>query len=305
MRSRSLSVLAVLLLTGPLAGAELVPRLVKDINTIPQAANSLPSDDVTVGGVTFFAADDGDTGRELWRTDGTPGGTYRLTDACPGGVLPQPDILFHRRQYLFLPCLRHQRGSQPVGERRHSGHHLQAHHRLHPVAGPQPAPMVAASGSPPLRRRRRDPWQGALAQRRTPGGTYQVADLWPGPQESRPRNMVVFKDRVYFTADDGQRGPALWKSDGTPQGTQAVRDPVPGSASHAAPEFLRVAGGNLFVAPTPARGVQLWRSDGTTRGTAPLTDLRPNGGAFLDFAVFGNRLLFVADDGRSGQETMG
>ena len=115
--------------------------------------------------------------------------------------------------------------------------------------------------------------------------------------------MVVFKDRVYFTADDGQRGPALWKSDGTPQGTQAVRDPVPGSASHAAPEFLRVAGGNLFfVAPTPARGVQLWRSDGTTRGTAPLTDLRPNGGAFLDFAVFGNRLLFVADDGRSGQE---
>src|SRR3954467_15254790 len=80
---RSFLVLSVLLLTAPLAGAELTPRLVKDINLIPEAASSLPSDYVTVGGVTFFAADDGDTGKELWRTDGTPGGTYRLTDA-PG-----------------------------------------------------------------------------------------------------------------------------------------------------------------------------------------------------------------------------
>ncbi len=139
----------------------------------------------------------------------------------------------------------------------------------------------------------------------TPGGTYLLSDLRPGPLGSSPTEMISFKGRLFFVADDGQRGPGLWTSDGTPQGTRLVRNPVPGSAAHAAPASLWVAGNYLyFVAPTPARGVELWRSDGTTRGTVPLTDLVPGAGSpvFWDFTVFGNRLLFVADDGKSGQE---
>ena len=77
--------------------------------------------------------------------------------------------------------------------------------------------------------------------------------------------MAVYKDRLYFVADDPHRGPLLWTSDGTPQGTRVVIDPVPATAAHADPTFLRVAGPYLyFVAPTPAHGVELWKSDGTT-----------------------------------------
>ena len=293
---RSFLVLALLLLTAPLAGAEFTP------------SSSRPSNYFTFGGLTFFAADDGETGRELWRTDGTPGGTYRLTDACPLSCssFPTPFYFSGGRSYFFRAF---DELEQP---------------RLWVSGGTPATTFQLTAARVPLSAYGR--WLGRSGlllfsaddgvhglelwrSDGTPGGTYQVTDLRPGLAGSNPRNLILFKDQIYFVADDGRQGPILWKSDGTPQGTQAVRDPVPGSvpgsAGHSAPESLRVAGDNLFfVAPTPARGVQLWRSDGTTGGTAPLTDLRPNGGVFSDsdLAILGNRLFFVADDGRSGQE---
>src|ERR1700712_4610156 len=84
------SFLALCLLAGPLGAAGLAPRLVKDINTGVASSSSFPSDFITVGGTTFFTADDGDTGVEPWRTDGTPGGTYQLADICAGPCTSRP-----------------------------------------------------------------------------------------------------------------------------------------------------------------------------------------------------------------------
>src|SRR5205814_2528943 len=43
-----------------------------------------------VNGVAFFTASDGVHGSQLWRTDGTPGGTYAL----PGPVSPRALTIF-------------------------------------------------------------------------------------------------------------------------------------------------------------------------------------------------------------------
>src|SRR5947199_4807827 len=104
MRARPVSFLALCLLAGPLGAAGLTPRLVKDINTSFASTGSNPSDYITVGGTAFFTADDGDTGMELWRTDGTAQGTYRLTDICPGACSSYPGYYaVTAHLYFFRP----------------------------------------------------------------------------------------------------------------------------------------------------------------------------------------------------------
>ena len=56
---------------------------------------SNPLELTRVGNVVFFLADDGATGRELWKTDGTTTGTVQVRDIEPGaagsdGVLSSP-----------------------------------------------------------------------------------------------------------------------------------------------------------------------------------------------------------------------
>jgi hypothetical protein len=66
--------MAALLATPEPAEAQLARR-VKDINTTTSTASSFPNPGVQIGNITYFIANDGVNGRELWRTDGTPGGT--------------------------------------------------------------------------------------------------------------------------------------------------------------------------------------------------------------------------------------
>src|SRR5439155_1025441 len=49
-----------------------------------------PQSMAEVNGTLFFAADDGMTGRELWKTDGTPEGTVLVKDINPNPIDPDP-----------------------------------------------------------------------------------------------------------------------------------------------------------------------------------------------------------------------
>src|SRR5262245_5006320 len=66
-----------------------LPRLVKDINFATSA--SRPRDPVTIGDMTYFGADDGVHGLQLWKTNGTAAGTAMVKD-IPAG--PRGTVLF-------------------------------------------------------------------------------------------------------------------------------------------------------------------------------------------------------------------
>ena len=283
----------------------LEPYLVKDVNPVPVPSGSDPSHPVVLGGAVLFFADDGVSGRELWRSDGTAAGTWQLSETSPG-ELPDPrPALVTERLYFFLSA--HPLGSfaslwvsdgTPAGTFRLTG----------PSAGGDPWLPVWIASQGVLYFAARDPDHGSELWRTdgTPGGTYLVADVRPGPEGSNVQWLTESKGRVWFGADDGQRGGALWSSDGTAGGTVLAVDPFPSSASHRSPEHIRVVGNRLaFFVPPPGLGrvSQLWAGDGTSRGTAPVTALSGVKGrtSLYESVVHGNRLYFVAEN-RRGQE---
>jgi ELWxxDGT repeat protein len=68
-----------------------VAEFLLDINTTPNSQSSTPQSFTQVGSLTYFIANDGFHGFELWRSDGTEAGTLLVKDVIPGrGRPPRP-----------------------------------------------------------------------------------------------------------------------------------------------------------------------------------------------------------------------
>ncbi|HET9221287.1 MAG TPA: ELWxxDGT repeat protein, partial [Roseiflexaceae bacterium] len=77
--------------------------LVRDINTTPnKLSDSSPGNLYAAGSTLFFMADDGASGAELWRSDGTDAGTRLVKDINPGRDGSSPDSLILVNGTLFF-----------------------------------------------------------------------------------------------------------------------------------------------------------------------------------------------------------
>jgi len=92
---------------GTAAGTHLVRAINPPVNPDGDPANFpfLDTELTPAGDYLFFRADDGKDGghgTELWRSDGTPGGTERLTDICAGQCSSVPaSITVHAGRVFF------------------------------------------------------------------------------------------------------------------------------------------------------------------------------------------------------------
>src|SRR5687768_2565328 len=74
------------------AAVTAVASLLLSGSVLPVAAAAHPSSNPTgmtrFGGLTYFAAESANHGRELWVTDGTAAGTHEVVDINVGGQFP-------------------------------------------------------------------------------------------------------------------------------------------------------------------------------------------------------------------------
>lgn len=306
--------------------------LVKDIR--PGAAlGSDPKQLVNVNGTVFFVANDGVTGFELWKSDGTSTGTQLVRDIRPGPLGSNPSHLINVNGTLYFVA---DDGSTGRELWRSDGTAAGTQRVIDLVPGPGSPFQVGFSLF--------DPWltnvNGTVffvanaagvgvelwKTNGTAAGTVLVRDInvgignafdIPSFLGAVPASLTNVNGTLYFVASDGPGGVGfeLWKSDGTSAGTQLVRDIHPGGNSAFGISnttlLTNVNGTLFFVADNGATGHELWKSDGTFAGTQLVRDINPGAasafGFFSAFPVFrfadvGGILFFAADNGSDGVE---
>ena len=92
----------ILIASGGPAACGQPASLVKDINPSMTGSSSSPFEFTYVNGLTFFVARDLLRGEELWRTDGTPAGTFLVKDIFPGPSFSSPRELTNVNGTLFF-----------------------------------------------------------------------------------------------------------------------------------------------------------------------------------------------------------
>jgi len=167
---------------------------------------------VAMGGRLYFSAStqEDPAGLELWRSDGTPGGTRRVKDVRPGseGSSPQGLTVLGRRLFFSADDGLHGRELW-VSDGTASG--TQLFSDLSPgTLGSSPEELTAIQDhlffSADTAGRGRTPW----VSDGTPRGTVSIEGPAAGAQASNPREFVRSGWDVFFTAEDGARGRRLW-----------------------------------------------------------------------------------------------
>lgn len=241
-----------------------------------------------------FSAESPARGRELWVTDGTPGGTQLLADINPGPDSSNPGSIYYPGEGGTIP---NPADLVPFGD---GSVLFDANDGTHGA----------------------EPW----ITNGTAEGTRLIIDVNPGPDSSYPSNFFdLGNGRGVFQANDGLHGAEPWVTDGTPEGTHLLADVNPGAGNGTAPSgayssppqsgFVSLGNGRaLFAATDPTYGYEPWVTDGTLEGTYRLADLNPGASSGVpppgstspsqfSFLSLGNgQVLFAGTNGVNGYE---
>ena len=246
------------------------PVMVTDLNGT--TADASPGRFFAGSNTLLFAANDGVSGFELWKTDGTAPGTQLVKDIRPGAG----------------PSSAASSSSTPMTWGGLDG---------------GVTIFVADDGVHGLELWRTDG---------TEAGTQLVKDINPGSASSQrgvnfaggPQQFdfaAVVNGIAYFEATDGVNGLEVWRTDGTEAGTYMVKNANPFSTPSLA--SLTAFDGALYFTLNTTYGTELWKSDGTDAGTFMLKDIYIAGNADVkSLVVSGGTLFFTANDGTSGVE---
>ncbi len=294
-----------------IAGSAAAQVLVKDHSTASLADNADPVSYYRSGSIMYFAANDGSSGAELWRTDGTPGGTRLVLDINPGGADSDPDHFAEVNGIVYFQANTSSHGRElwrtdgtaagtwmvkDINPNFSSGNGAPG------GTGSDPLDLCAVNGI--LFFAASDGVNGRQLWKSdgTEAGTVMVRVINPGGNAS-PEQLVTLNGKLLFVAGDAGTGRELWQSDGSAAGTSIVTDIYPGNSS--SPDDLTIEGNILYFSAVSAGiGRELWRSDGTAAGTTLVADINPSGSSSIgEMTPTGTGVFyFIATNGADGTE---
>jgi ELWxxDGT repeat protein len=209
--------------------------LVKDIVTGAVGSNGEDSYNMFSNGSYFlFAANTTAEGVELWKSDGTTGGTALLKNINTGADSSSPGSFFLVGSTVLFMAKDATHGTE-----------------LWKTDGTAAGTVLVKDMNTGL-----------------PDGTS--VELFPGFSFAIFQGFHLFNNKAYFRAFDGVSTAEVWVTDGTAAGTVLLKDIVPGSPVPA-PMFLfnavNLSNKFIFGVSDGSTTSELWQSDGTPAGT--------------------------------------
>ncbi len=258
-------------------------------------AGYLPGDITPLGGRVLYAGSYGPIGRELFRSDGTPGGTGLLKEINPRletyGSYPTSFTGFLGRTWFWAQSKGIYPGGRnlwltdgtPAGTRQVYSGGFSSPSELFPCGFG--IFFYGESGG------RRGLWRSDGTQ----GGTvcfFEGGKNFPSPIE-RP---VALGGKALFAWRTSREGLEPWVTDGTARGTSLLADTVPGMVSGKFQECVSLGRSAVFTAVKGFGQSTLWVTDGSPGGTRPILSSLVHA---EDLLRLGDRVLFEGETARS------
>jgi ELWxxDGT repeat protein len=235
---------------------------VKDIDTAASDfGDAQPNGLIVFNNALFFFARDGVNGRQLWKTDGTPAGTIRVSDYGAGtsnpGLPAAEESTLAVGSTLFFP------GFSSLGRElwRSDGTAAGTGLLKDIFPGVQSSNVSSfVSLNNVLYCGADDGPHGYELWRSdgTAAGTYLVRDIRPGPLGAGVGVSATMGGFVYFFADAGGTVSKLWRSDGTAAGTTPIQDIIPPGMLSYIGEMVALNGTLFFSNNDGVHGIELW-----------------------------------------------
>ncbi|MEL6767354.1 MAG: DUF4214 domain-containing protein [Pseudomonadota bacterium] len=265
-------------------GTDLGTRRVKDIfeGSSGSEIDLGPGQSASLGntGSIIFAANDGEFGLELWRSDGTEEGTMMVADINSGNSGSAIEEVYEFGDRVIFTANNGSDGRELWITDGTSGGTRQIAD-INDGNGSSDPEILGVLGDLVLFAADDGEFGKELwATDGSSTGTFLVRDIDGGggdsfPDNGKPLFHSVIGDVLIFSADDGSTGTELYFTDGTTLGTGLLKDIYEGSDS-SDPEYLATVGNEVFfAAETEEFGYELWKTDGTSEGTVQVADIDP------------------------------
>ncbi|MEQ1745708.1 MAG: ELWxxDGT repeat protein, partial [Saprospiraceae bacterium] len=256
---------------------------------------------VEFNGFVYFNANDHNNAfqqnSELWRTDGTTGGTVLFKDNYTAGG-GGPGNLVNAGSYLFFTSDNQSTtGLEPWKTDGTLAGTVMIKDIFNPgfnagsITGDVPTAymngyvyFVAIDVYDASNFNLMPPQSGYINAElwRTDGtlaNTTKVKEINPGvsglTSDANPNNFFVFNNKLYFSATDGTNGTEPWVTDGTGTNTIMLKNIDPAGNSN--PSGFTGLGGFIYFRAddNSTNGTELWRTDGTATNTVLVKDINP------------------------------
>ena len=252
---------------------------------------------VTMNGIRYFIATDyfsetdGYSSNDLWRTDGTTNGTYKVKDINPDATLGIYPSLMTVGNLLYFNA----NDGVSGGLWRSDGTAEGTYKILNNVIISDISYNYFFNNVLYFGGYSAGVGGSLYKTDGTVAGTVLLKNAI-----SDCRLFTELNGIIYFQGNDNISGTELWKTDGTSVGTSLVKDIYPGVNDGMGGEILVFNGKLIFTGYNPnSSGYEPWISDGTTAGTMIIKDIRPGtiGSGAGGFKILNGVVYFSADDG--------